>query len=58
MTKKLSLNEEQQMKVEDINIKYAFQRLDMYEAIKKATNNGTTLLQMKHELNFVSKCKK
>jgi lysyl-tRNA synthetase class II len=42
MTKKLSLNEEQQMKVEDINIKYAFQRLDMYEAIKKATNNGTT----------------
>ena len=42
MTKKLKLTEEQIPKVEDINIKYAFQRFDIFEELKKATNNGTT----------------
>ncbi|WP_026994209.1 hypothetical protein [Flectobacillus major] len=41
MTKKLKLSEEQLPKVEDLNIKYAFQRFDLFEEIKKATNNGT-----------------
>ncbi|MFY7890261.1 MAG: hypothetical protein ACOVOW_15205 [Spirosomataceae bacterium] len=41
MTKKLKLTEEQLPKVEDVNIKYAFKRFDIFEEIKKITANGT-----------------
>ena len=41
MTKKLKLTEEQLPKIEDVNIKYAFKRFDIFEEIKKITANGT-----------------
>lgn len=41
MTKKLKLTEEQLPKIEDVNIKYAFKRFDIFEEIKTATGNGT-----------------